>query len=449
MGNVFPPSFFGMRGTGDWVDNQVPDDWNETILYLFPNGDAPLTAMMAKMGTEPTDSTKIHWWTQGLPIQAASITAGQIYVDAALGVAYVSGGKAGDHVYAKLGSETDVDHFREGHQVTVRTATDLAADVVTKCVERFKNGASSYLKLKLLEADDNSAGTTTMANATRVLVSGNMNAEGAGMPDAITYDPTEWYNNTQIFRTPLEITGTAMATKLRTNPQAYPKMQKECLKAHSMEREKAFWFSVPTSGLGTNGKPERTMMGIIPAIRGTYAGHGGPAGTVSNYVTDSAYAGKSWLAGGEDWLNEQLETIFLYGNVNKMAWCGNGALMAINKIVQNNGDFAWGPDTVMYGIRVREWVTPLGSLALMTHPLFNYELTMRKVMVIVEPENIKRRPLKTRDTEFISETIGKTNSGYTRRDGIKEEYLTEETLQLEHPIGWAFLEGFGDDNTAS
>jgi hypothetical protein len=449
MGNVFPPSFFGMRGTGDWVTNQLPEDWNETILYLFPNGDAPLTAMMAKMGTEPTDSVKIHWWTQGLPIQAASITAGHIYNDAALTIAYVSGGVAGDHVYAKLGSEVDVDHFREGHQITVRTATDLAADVVTKCVERFKNGASSYIKLKLLEADDNSAGSTKMANATRILVSGNMNAEGAAMPDAITYDPTEWYNNTQIFRTPLEITGTAMATKLRTNPQAYPKMQKECLKAHSMEREKAFWFSVPTSGLGTNGKPERTMMGIVPAIRGTYAGHGGPAGTVSNYVTDSGYAGKSWLAGGEDWLNEQLETVFLYGNINKMAFCGNGALMAINKIVQNNGDFAWGPDTIMYGIKVREWITPLGSIALITHPLFNYELTMRKVMVIVEPENIKRRPLKTRDTEFISEVIGKTNSGYTRRDGIKEEYLTEETLELHHPLGWAFLEGFGDDNTAS
>ena len=40
-GNIFPPAFFGMRGTGDWVENQMPEDWNETILYLFPNGDSP------------------------------------------------------------------------------------------------------------------------------------------------------------------------------------------------------------------------------------------------------------------------------------------------------------------------------------------------------------------------------------------------------------------------
>ena len=446
MGNIFPPTFFGMRGTGNWVDNQMPEDWNETILYLFPNGDAPLTAMMSKMGTDPSDSVKIHWWTQGLPIQAATLTA--IYTNAALSTLYVSGGDSGDNIYVKLPTEVDVDHFREGHQVTVRILADIAGDVVTKCVDRVKNGSSSYLKLKLLEADDNGTGKT-IADAGRVLVSGNMNAEGAGMPDAISYDPTEWYNNMQIFRTPLEITGTAIATKLRTNPQAYPKKQKECLKNHSMEREKAFWFGVPTSTIGDNGKPERSLMGIIPAIRGSYDGHGGPAGTVANYLTDSNYAGKSWLSGGEAWLNAQLETIFLYGNVNKMAWVGNGALMAIQKLVQNNGDFMWGPDTTIYGIKVREWITPLGSIALMTHPLFNYEITMRKVMVIVEPENIKRRPLRTRDTMFISEEIGKTNSGYTRRDGIKEEYLTEETLELHHPIGWAFLEGFGEDNTAS
>jgi len=445
-GNIFPPTFFGMRGTGDWVDNQMPEDWNETILYLFPNGDSPLTAMMSKMSTDPSDSVKIHWWTQGLPIQAATLT--NIYTNSALSTAYVSGGASGDNVYVKLPTETDVDHFRVGHQVTVRVLADIAGDVVTKCVARVKNGASSYLKLTLLEDDDNGS-STTMADAGRVLVSGNMNAEGAAMPDAIAYDPTEWYNNMQIFRTPLEITGTAMATELRTNPQAYPKKQKECLKSHSMEREKAYWFGVPTSSISTdNGKPERSMMGIIPAIRGSYDGHGGPAGTTANYVTDTDYAGKSWLSGGEDWLNTQLETIFLYGNINKMAWVGNGALMAIQKLVQNNGDFMWGPDTTIYGIKVREWITPLGSIALMTHPLFNYETTMRKVMVIVEPENIKRRPLRTRDTMFISEQIGKTNSGYTRRDGIKEEYLTEETLELHHPIGWAFLEGFGEDNTA-
>lgn len=443
-----PAAFLGMRGTGDWAPNQRPENWREAILYLLPNGQAPLTALMAKMKSEVTNDPTIHWWTQGLPLQAADIT--NIYTDSGLSNAYVSGGLAGDYVYVKLGSTADCEQFRTGHQVTLRDKSDLTVDVIGKVVDRVENGASSYLKVRLLEADDNSS-DGDLSDADRVLVSGNINPEGGGMPDAISYDPTEWKNYTQIFRTPLEITGTAMETKLRTNPQAYAKLQKECLKDHSIELEKAFLWGVPSISVGANGKPERTTMGIIPAIRGGYTGHGGTelVGTVSDFVTDSTYAGQSWLVGGENWLNEKLETIFRYGSEMKLAFCGSLALMAIQQIVRNNGDFMWGPDTTVYGVRVKEWVTPLGSIALMTHPLFNYEESTRRIMVIFEPENLIYRPLTNRDTKFIKEEIGKTNTGYTRRDGIKEEYLTEAALEMHHPIGWGYLTGFGLTNTAS
>lgn len=441
-------AFLGMRGTGDWATNQRPENWREAILYFFPNGQAPLTAIMSKLKTEPTNDPTFHWWTQGLPLQAAAIT--NIYTDSGLSVAYVSGAVAGDILYVKLGSTADVMQFRVGHQVTLRDASDLTVDVVAKVLAREEAGSSSYLKVKLLEADDNSS-NGDLSDADRILVTGNINAEGAGMPDAISYDPTEWKNYTQIFRTPLEITGTAMETKLRTNPQAYAKLQKETLQDHSIEMEKAYLWGIPTVGTGDNGKPERTTMGIIPAIRGGYTGHGGSslAGTVADYVTDSNYAGQSWLAGGEDWLNTQLEIVFRYGKEMKLAFCGSQALMAINKIVQNNGDFMWGPNTTVYGVRVKEWVTPLGSIALITHPLFNYEVTNRRVMVIFEPENLIYRPITNRDTKFIKEKIGETNTGYTRRDGIKEEYLTEAGLEYHHPIGWAYLSGFGSQNTYS
>lgn len=435
--------FLGIRGTGDWATNQRPESWREAIVYFFPNGDAPLTAMLAKMKTEVVTDPTFHWWTQGLPLQAATPTGK--YTDSALSSAYVSGAVAGSFLYVKM-SAADLTQFREGHQVTLRYSSDMTVDVVGKIVDRVEDGASSYVKVKLLEDDDNSS-SYDLSDCDRILVSGNINSEGAGMPDAISYDPTEWYNYTQIFRTPLEITGTAMETKLRTNPQAYAKLQKETLQDHSIELEKAFWWGIPTVGVGDNGKPERTTLGIIPAIRGGYTGHNGTAGTVADYVTDSDYSGKSWLAGGEDWLNEQLEIVFRYGKTMKMAFCGSQTLMAINKIVQNNGDFAWGPDTTVYGIRIREWITPLGSIALMTHPLFNHEITTRRIMVILEPENLVYRPIKNRDTKFIPDGMGKQNSGYTRRDGKKEEYLTEVGLEYHNPIGWAYLTGFGLPNT--
>jgi hypothetical protein len=152
--------------------------------------------------------------------------------------------------------------------------------------------------VKLLEDDDNST-AGDLSDADTLLIIGNINAEGAAMPDAVAYDPLKWYNFTQIFRSPLEITRTAMQTRLRTGDQ-YKEAKRECLEMHGIEMEKAFLFGVPSESTGDNGKPERTTLGIVPAIKGGYTGQGGSAGTVNNFVTNTDYSGQTWLQGGED-----------------------------------------------------------------------------------------------------------------------------------------------------
>ena len=47
--------FLGMRGTGDWVTNQRPENWRQQFFKLYPNGDAPLTAILSMLDEEPTD----------------------------------------------------------------------------------------------------------------------------------------------------------------------------------------------------------------------------------------------------------------------------------------------------------------------------------------------------------------------------------------------------------
>ena len=43
-------AFLGMRGNGDWSDTDMrPKSWMDGVLWLYPNGDAPLTALLAKM----------------------------------------------------------------------------------------------------------------------------------------------------------------------------------------------------------------------------------------------------------------------------------------------------------------------------------------------------------------------------------------------------------------
>lgn len=433
-------AFLGMRGNGDWVTDQRPKNWREAILFRYPNGDMPLTAIMSKMASEKTDDPEFNWWTKDLATQRATITGR--YTDSGLSSAYVSGGVAGDILYFKMAA-VDLTQIRIGHQVLLRDASDLTVDCVGKVVGRSSAGASSYIQVLLLEADDNST-VGDLSDADTLIVIGNINSEGAAMPDAIAYDPTKWYNFTQIFRSPLEITRTAMQTRLRTGAQ-YKEAKRECLEMHGIEMEKAFLFGVPSERTGDNGKPERTTLGLIPAIRGGYTGQGGTTGTVNNYVTNASYSGQTWLQGGEDWLDTQLEVIFRKGATEKLALCGSGTIQAINKLIKSGGDFDYTATTESYGLKVVKWTTAFGVINLMRHPLFSYEATTRHSMVIFEPKDLKFR--------YIQDTMYKNDDrlqkgGWTSRDGIKEEYLTEAGLEYQHPDGWGYLYGFGSNNTA-
>lgn len=430
-------AFLGMRGTGDWVTDQRPKNWRETILFLYPNGSMPLTAIMSKMKSEKTDDPQFYWWTKTLPTQSASVTG--VYTDSGLTSAYSSGGVAGTTLYLKMTS-TDIIHFRVGHTVLMRDASDYAVDCVGKVTAVNSNGTSSSIAVKLLEADDNSS-SHDLSDCDKVLVIGSVNAEGASMPSAIAYDPAKLYNYTQIFRTPLSITRTARRTKLRTGDQ-YKEAKREALELHGIEMEKAFLFGVPYEGTGDNGKPERTTEGLITCLRTNNASG------VNDFTLNSSFAGKAWLDddSGELWLENYLELVFRYGRQEKLAICGSGALLGLNRLAKASTLFTMTSATKSYGISVTEWLTPFGTVYIKTHPLFNIESTLRNSMLILEPENLVYRYID--DTTFYGEN-GKTASEGTnggRIDGTQEEFLTECGLEYHHPYTAAFLNGVGQDN---
>ena len=425
-------AFFGLRATDDFtVTGQRPENWREMILYLYPNGDAPLTALMAKMQNESTDDAHYHWYTKSLPSQSAALVDAAVYTDSGLSAAYVSGGVAGDTVYLKV-SAANLIQFRVGHQVLIRDESDLTVDVTAKVTAK----GAAYLTCYLLEDDDNSS-AGDLSDADYVLIIGNSNAEGAQIPDAISYDPTEHENYTQIFRTPLEITRTARKTKLRTG-EAYKEAKREALELHSIEMEKAFLWGVLANITGSNGKPERFTQGLIPNIKVN-------SGNVTNYVTDEDFDAQTWLNAGEDWLDKWMEIIFRHGSDTRMAFVGSGALLAINKLIKANGNFEYTEKTYSYGIKAFEWVTPFGTLVMKRHPLFSYEATNRHSMVVFDPSDLKSRYID--DTSFYAEGE-KQNTGHGRYDGTKEEYLTEIGMEHHFPIKCGYLYGIGSDNPA-
>lgn len=420
-------AFQGPRGTTDWATDQRPMNWREQILFLYPNGSAPLTAMLAMLKKETTDDPQFHWWTKTLPLQGGAVT--NIYTDAAMTTAYVSGGVAGDTLYVKV-AEVLVNEIRAGHQVLLRDESNLDVDVNAKVTATTVNGANSQLVVKLLEADDNSA-TNDLSDCDRVLVIGNINSEGSSVPTSVSYDPVKWYNLTQIFRTPFDITGTAKETRLRTG-DAYQELKREHMELHSIEMEKAFLWGVRSENTGANGKPERTLGGIIPVAKSN--------GVTDNYTTNASYSGQAWTTGGEQWFNEQLEEVFRYGDTEKMAFCGSGTILGLQRLAQAGAQININPGASVYGIKMLEWVTPFGTIYLKTHPLFSYETTNRYSMLIFEPKRLKERPMRNRDTHFREDIGGKDV------DGTIDEWLTETSLEYHHPETFAWLTGFNQLN---
>lgn len=423
----------GMRGNGDWSDDQRPKNWREKILFLYPNGDAPLTAILSMMSSESTDDPEFNWWTKGLATQAATVAS--VYTEATFTTEYTTGGVAGDTLYCKVDSTANAKQFRPGHQVLLRNTDNYADDCNAKVVSVTPNGASSQIAVTLLEDDPT---TTGIADCDRILVIGNINPEGGVMPQAIAYDPTKYYNYTQIFRTPLSITRTARKTRLRTGDQ-YKEAKREALELHSIEMEKAFLWGIKTEGTGDNGKPERTTAGLVRTIIDN-------SGNVSNFVTetDATYAGKTWLEAGEEWLDNELTEIFRYGGQDRMAFCGTTTINAINKLVKEYGNYQLQAGTAEYGINVMTWITPFGRIHMKTHPLFSWESSERANMVVFDPKDIKYRYID--DTTFYKEGEMQ-NTGRGRIDGTDEEYLTEAGLEFHHYSKTGFLTGFGSDNT--
>lgn len=396
----------------------------------------PLTAILSMMSEEKVDDPQFHWWTQEMGSVGGAIEG--LYTLPDLSVAYAAGGVAGDVLYAHVASALG-QRLRSGHQVLLRDASDYRVDVNAK-VEDVGNAAPHALvTLTLLEDDDNSP-DHDLSDADTLLVVGNINPEGGQMPDAIALNPVKVYNYTQIFRTPLSITRTARKTRLRTGNQ-YQKAKRECLEMHSIEMELAYFWGIRTENIGDNGKPERTTMGIVNFIR-QYA-----AANCDDYTLNADYAGTTWLANGEEWLDNMLEQIFRYGANEKLILAGSGALLGINRLAKNAGQINLTPESQAYGLQVMRWITPFGTVYVKTHPLFSYDATTRNMMVVLEPKELTYRYID--DTTFYGESSSKKHPegyGHRRLDGTEEEYLTECGLEFGLAEKCGILNGVGLDN---
>lgn len=381
----------GLRTTANFVTDQRPKNWRETILLLYPNGSAPLTALTSLMGEEKTDDPEFNWWEKEINNRrlalTAAITTGTTNLTVSSNALAV---KQGDVLYIEQTGEI------------VIVSSDPTADTGLT-VQRGKGGTTAT------SLDPTAAGKNPYMR-----VIGSAYEEGSNAPTGVNFDPTKKYNYTQIFRNTLEMTRTASKTRLRTGDQV-KEAKRECLELHSIDMEMAFIFGGRLEDT-YNGKPRRTTGGIISFIDS------------NNIVTAGATTTMTILEG---WMKR----IFDYGSSEKIAFCGNQALMIINQVCRLNSQYQIDFGVKEYGMRVARLVCPFGELVLKGHPLFNQMASgttsttpyygTETWMLVVDPKNLKYR--------YVDDTKYEKDLQENGLDGMKSGYLSECGLEIRHP----------------
>ena len=428
----------GLRGTvsfaADGTLARRPENWRETMTLLYPNGQAPLTALLSLMKSKSTDDPIFHWFEKEMPNQIVTVTG--VYSDA-LSSAWGAAEKAqGADVYLKM-SAAHVTNFKIGHVVAVSAPAsgDLAKNrfMVLVTATPTSNGANSYIQGKLV-----SATFTSLASAsyTTAKPSGTAYPEGDTSGVSIGYDPTEVSNYTQIFRNSLENTRTAGKTRLRTG-DAVSQAKKECLELHMIEMEQAFFNNGPKYvTTGANGQPLRLTGGVRGAISTNKWDFRAATGVGSTtWAGSAADALKNY-----SWLLDRLEEIFRYGTDTKIGFCGNAVPLAIQKLIlalgSTNVTISMGETKMAYGFKFQNLPCPFGELLLKTHPLMNLDAATRGECTILDTEKLTYR--------YVDDTTYKPEIQANDLDGKKSEYLTECGLELGLEKTHAILNGLGN-----
>lgn len=397
-------SIQGMRGTGDYGADERPKDFRETILWLNPNGDAPLTALMSKMGAEGLSDPEFYWFEEE-QVHTKLVTHGSIILAATGTLTVVAAGGA---------ISTGALSVVPGDLFIVQNPTGLV-------------GGEEIVMVTTTPTTDTGVAVARGARGTvaadipadSILVKiGTAFGEGTLAAKAATTNPNKLENFAQIFKTSYELTNTDIATIKRTgNAENNDKKRKMFTHATSME----FAYLLGRKHLDTdpeNGKPRRTTQGLARFI-------------TSNVTEFAGTPGGGQFAWNEDVFIERLEPCFNVkadgmGN-ERIVFCGNGALTEINKLVTATGKntrIQYDGIASFYGMKLQRWIIPQGTIYLYSHPLLNTDPILRYAMYGINPAGLKDRAL--RKTKF------EDNIQVPGQDGKKGQWITESGLEVHH-----------------
>jgi Family of unknown function (DUF5309) len=371
-------AILGMRGTGSWDSDSRPKNYRQTILLLNPNANLPLTAILSMLPDESTDDPEFKIFTKSLPSQRVVVSGSQ------------------------TDSDTTIELTGSTPAKAVKKGSVLINERTLEVVWCTADPSGAYTSIEVARGKGSSA--AAMNNADGLLIIGSSYAEGSARASAIAYDPSLTTNYTQIFKTALDVTGTAAEMKLRTG-DVLTEEQREKLELHGIEMEKAFLFGTgveDTSGA----QPQRTTKGVLAML----------SSNIKDFAEEVTI---------DDW-EVLLEDIFENGSNERLCMAGNRAITVLNRIARDHGEIQITPESSTYGMDISTYKTPFGRLQIKQHPLLSQNATFQDWGFITDPKYAKYRYMKNRDTKYQEDVH---NPG---DDAKVDQWLTESGLELQH-----------------
>lgn len=427
------------------------------IFYKYPQGAAPLMALLSLLDPETTDKPEFAWfekrWSDQRTTTAGIFSDGPFSTTGTDTPLTTAGWSASANTVIRVKTVANGTNFlRLNNVVWIMDVPDTAGGlrdiygVVTEIT------ASNKFEMRLLEAVAAGCLNTGAADDTQVLVIGSAFGEGTGNNSGEKWTPPiKPENFTQIFKTKFSFPRTALKPGVVFDKQGiYRDKAKENSLTHMMDMEKAFLFGRKTSYVSTIDGEEtvtRTMGGFLywlgqyeaqySIFRGGNGVDSGPAALtadtdddkriISNstgIVTPRTYSG---------WIKRAFRTCSNKAQ-EKLVLCGDGALEVLNEMY--GSQTCWDaslPQTSTFGINVVRHQTPHGTVYYKSHPLFNENPALQNSLMFLDVHNMVYRALNDSDTTLLK---NRQNPGADKRI---DEWLTECGLEFRMPESHLFV----------
>lgn len=374
----------GQRGTTNINQDQRKIDMSKKILQLEPDA-APFTVIMKNIGKRQVVDPKFKWQESELDPRYDTINAVGGYNAAA--TAWVVDNPA----YFQAQNIVHVPRTNENVRVT-------AVDVGTSTLTVVRGIGSTAQAL-----NDNE----------ELLIANTAQPEGDASKPARSRNPVTVQNYTQIFRTEWDATETERISENETDDDwEFTAGQKGI--EHKKDIEYAGMVGHPSEDT-SSGQARRTTGGFRHFVTSNATDAGG-AFTEAEFFS-------------------AMRPLFRYGAKEKWAFCSALAVDVLNSFPRGKLEVRQSEKT--FGVRVMQYISPHGTLNLVTHWLLE-GATLGGQIWVIDSDVVKYVSLKTkkgsRDTHINKEI---QNNDV---DGRKDEYLTEAGFQygLEKRHGYIY-----------